>query len=43
MTMLASNEWGKLKKVIVGVADHAVMPPVDTSSRTINYLSLIHI
>ena len=37
MTMLASNEWGKLKKVIVGVADHAVMPPVDTSSRTINY------
>ena len=37
MTMLASNEWGKLKKVVVGVADHAVMPPIDKSSRTINY------
>ena len=37
MTMLASNEWGKLKKVIVGVADHAVMPPVEKDTRTINY------
>lgn len=38
MTMLASNEWGKLKKVIVGVADHAVMPPVEKDTRTITML-----
>ena len=35
--MTSSNEWGKLKKVIVGVADHAVIPPMDRSMRYINY------
>lgn len=35
--MYSTNEWGKLKKVVVGVADHAIIPPLDKSLRTINY------
>lgn len=35
--MKSQNEWGKLKKVIVGVADYATVPQVDLSVRTINY------
>lgn len=35
--MYSTNEWGKLKKIVVGVADYAVVPPVDKSLRTINY------
>jgi len=33
----SQNEWDKLKKVIVGVADYARVPEVDLSVRTINY------
>ena len=35
--MYATNEWDKLKKVIIGVADYATMPPVEKDTRTINY------
>jgi glycine amidinotransferase len=35
--MKSQNEWDKLTKVIVGVADHARVPEVDLSVRTINY------
>lgn len=35
--MESKNEWDNLKKVIVGVADHATVPEVDLSVRTINY------
>lgn len=35
--MKSRNEWDKLKKVIVGVADYARVPEVDLSVRTINY------
>ena len=35
--MYATNEWDKLTKVIVGVADYARIPSMDKSLRTINY------
>lgn len=35
--MYSSNEWGKLKKVIVGIADDARIPEMDQSLRTVNY------
>jgi N-dimethylarginine dimethylaminohydrolase len=35
--MKSQNEWDNLKKVIVGVADHARVPEIDLSVRTINY------
>lgn len=35
--MLSSNEWDSLKEVIVGRADHARIPEMDISLRTINY------
>jgi glycine amidinotransferase len=35
--MKSQNEWDNLKKVIVGVADHAKVPEVDISLRTVNY------
>jgi glycine amidinotransferase len=38
--MYSKNEWGNLKKVIVGVADYAVVPPLDKSLRTINYAGI---
>jgi N-dimethylarginine dimethylaminohydrolase len=38
--MLGTNEWGTLKKVIVGIADDATIPPLDVSLRTINYADI---
>jgi N-dimethylarginine dimethylaminohydrolase len=35
--MSSTNEWDKLKKVIVGVADHAKIPPMTKSLRCVNY------
>jgi N-dimethylarginine dimethylaminohydrolase len=35
--MNSTNEWGNLKSVIVGVADHAKIPEIDISLRTVNY------
>lgn len=35
--MYSINEWDPLKKVIVGIADHAKIPPLDISLRTVNY------
>jgi N-dimethylarginine dimethylaminohydrolase len=35
--MLSKNEWDPLKKVIVGIADDAVIPKLDISLRCINY------
>lgn len=35
--MYSSNEWDPLKKVVVGVADYAQIPPLDASLRTVNY------
>jgi glycine amidinotransferase len=34
---LSKNEWGDLKSVIVGTAEHARIPEIDISLRTINY------
>ena len=33
----STNEWGRLKKVIVGIADYARVPEMDRSLRLINY------
>lgn len=35
--MFSINEWDPLKTVVVGVADHAQIPPLDISLRTVNY------
>jgi N-dimethylarginine dimethylaminohydrolase len=35
--MTSQNEWGQLKKVVVGVADYARVPEMDRSLRYINY------
>lgn len=35
--MTSTNEWSQLKKVIVGVADGAKIPPMTKSLRTVNY------
>jgi glycine amidinotransferase len=35
--IFTKNEWGKLKRVIVGVADYAKIPTMDKSLRTVNY------
>ena len=37
MTKYATNEWGNLKKVIVGSATDACVPPMDDSLRYVNY------
>jgi N-dimethylarginine dimethylaminohydrolase len=34
---MSTNEWSQLKKVIVGVADGAKIPPMTKSLRTVNY------
>ena len=34
---MSYNEWDQLKKVIVGVADHAKIPDIDISLRCVNY------
>jgi scyllo-inosamine-4-phosphate amidinotransferase 1 len=38
--MSTSNEWSKLKKVVVGIANNAKIPIVDRSSRVVNYSHL---
>lgn len=38
--MKSTNEWDKLKKVIVGVADYAKIPEMDRSLRHINYADM---
>ena len=35
--MSTINEWGKLKKIVVGIADYAKIPEIDISLRTVNY------
>lgn len=35
--MLSKNEWDPLKTVIVGIADGATIPELDTSLRVVNY------
>ncbi len=37
----SSNEWSDLKKVIVGIADHAIIPQVDKSLRTVSYSHIV--
>lgn len=37
---MSINEWGTLKKVVVGVADGAKIPKVDISLRTVNYANV---
>ena len=37
----SNNEWGQLKKVIVGLADFARIPDLDISVRTVNYSHVI--
>jgi N-dimethylarginine dimethylaminohydrolase len=39
--MNSTNEWGTLKSVIVGIADHAKVPEVDISLRTVNYADTV--
>lgn len=41
--MNSTNEWDTLKKVVVGVADYAQIPAMDTSLRTVNYANLTDI
>ena len=38
--MTSNNEWSPLKKVIVGIADNAMIPAMDISLRTVNYAHL---
>lgn len=38
--MYALNEWDELQQIIVGVADHAVIPKMDKSLRLVNYSHL---
>ena len=38
--MTTINEWDQLKRVIVGVADYAIIPELDKSLRTINYANI---
>ena len=35
--MHSQNEWGQLRKVVVGHAHNARVPEIDTSLRHINY------
>jgi len=41
--MKIQNEWDKLNKVIVGVADYARVPEIDKSVRVINYADRIDV
>ena len=38
---MSINEWGSLKKVIVGIVDNAKMPTIDLSVRTVTYADQI--
>jgi glycine amidinotransferase len=40
--MYSSNEWGQLKKIIVGVTDYARIPPLDKSLTAVNYADVKH-
>lgn len=37
----STNEWDPLKKVVVGIADYASIPPLDISLRTVNYADIL--
>lgn len=37
MNVCTTNEWGDLKTIIVGSANHAIIPKLDISLRTVNY------
>lgn len=39
--MFSQNEWDPLKKVVVGIADGARIPPLDLSLRTVNYADVL--
>jgi len=39
--MHSTNEWGALKKVVVGIADYARIPDLDLSLRTVNYANVL--
>lgn len=41
--MLSSNEWDPLKTVIIGIADDAKVPKIDTGVRTVNYADKIDV
>lgn len=41
--MLSSNEWDPLKTVIIGIADDAKVPEIDTGVRTVNYADKIDV
>lgn len=36
------NEWDQLKQVIVGIANHARIPEIDKSVRTVNYSNILN-
>lgn len=38
--MATNNEWGNLKKIIVGIVDNSKVPSMDFSLRTVNYSHL---
>lgn len=40
---MSTNEWGQLKKVVVGVADGAKIPAMTKSLRTVNYADMLDI
>lgn len=40
--ILSKNEWDPLKEVIVGIADDACIPFLDTSLRAVNYADVEH-
>ena len=35
------NEWNPLKKVVVGIADYAKIPPLSKGMHTVNYADKI--
>ena len=39
--MYSKNEWDKLKKVVVGIADNATIPELEVSLRTVNYANVV--
>ena len=41
--MLSANEWDPLKTVIIGIADDAKVPEIDTGVRTVNYADKIDV
>ena len=39
---MSNNEWDSLKKVVVGIADDAIIPDLDISLRTVNYADVLN-